>query len=123
LGERIAKHEVDVWLVNTGWTGGAYGIGRRMPIALTRTLLASALSGDLRNAPMRPDCTFGFAIPQSCPEVPSEILNARDTWSDPAAYDQQAARLAQMFVENFATFSDRVPAAVSGAGARVRVMP
>jgi phosphoenolpyruvate carboxykinase (ATP) len=116
LGDRIARHGADVWLVNTGWTAGPYGTGHRMPIAQTRALLTAALSGELRDAPMRVDPTFGFAVPTACPGVPSEILDPRGTWSDPAAYDAQAARLANMFSENFKAFEDQVPTAVQAAG-------
>src|SRR5215213_181272 len=116
LGDRIARHGADVWLVNTGWTAGPYGTGHRMPMAQTRALLTAALSGELRDAPMRADPTFGFAVPTACPGVPSEILDPRGTWSDPAAYDAQAARLANMFSENFKAFEDQVPTAVQAAG-------
>jgi phosphoenolpyruvate carboxykinase (ATP) len=87
-----------------------------MPIAETRALLAAALSGELRDAPMRTDPTFGFGVPTACPGVPSSILDPRGTWADPAAYDAQAARLAGMFAENFTTFSDQVPEGVRAAG-------
>lgn len=116
LGERIAKHEAGVWLVNTGWTGGPYGTGERMPIAETRAMIAAALSGELVAAPMRTDPTFGFAVPAACPGVAAERLDPRTTWEDKAAYDAQAAKLAGMFADNFVAFADQVPAAVRAAG-------
>jgi phosphoenolpyruvate carboxykinase (ATP) len=116
LGERIAKHGADVWLVNTGWTGGPYGAGYRMPIAQTRAMIAAALGGELASVPMRTDPTFGFAVPTECPGVPSEMLDPRNTWEDKAAYDTQAAKLAGMFAENFVACADRVPAEVRAAG-------
>jgi phosphoenolpyruvate carboxykinase (ATP) len=83
LGERIARHNADVWLVNTGWTGGPHGAGYRMPIAHTRAMLTAALNGELRNAPMRTDPTFGFDVPTAVPDVPSDMLDPRATWADP----------------------------------------
>jgi phosphoenolpyruvate carboxykinase (ATP) len=116
LGERIAAHGADVWLVNTGWTGGPYGVGSRMPIAATRAMIAAALNGDLAQVPTRTDPTFGFAVPTACPGVAAELLDPRNTWNDKAAYDAQATKLAGMFAENFVAFADRVPAAVLAAG-------
>ncbi len=116
LGERINQHQADVWLVNTGWTGGPYGTGSRMPIAHTRAMLTAALNGDLKNVPMRTDPTFGFDVPTEAPGVPSDMLDPRATWADPAAYDAQAGRLAGMFAENFKSFEDRVPEDVKAAG-------
>jgi phosphoenolpyruvate carboxykinase (ATP) len=118
LGQRIAQHGADVWLVNTGWTGGPYGTGSRMPIAQTRAMLKAALSGELRNAPMRKDPTFGFDVPTAIANVPAETLDPRATWSDGAAYDEQAKRLAGMFAENFKTFEQQVSDAVRAAGPR-----
>lgn len=116
LGERIATHGADVWLVNTGWTGGPYGTGSRMPIAATRAMIAAALNGELASVAMRIDPTFGIAVPAACPGVSVELLDPRNTWNDKAAYDAQATKLAGMFAENFVTFADRVPAAVLAAG-------
>jgi phosphoenolpyruvate carboxykinase (ATP) len=116
LGDRVARHGAGVWLVNTGWTGGPYGVGHRMPIAQTRAMIAAALGGDLASEPMRTDPAFGFAVPTRCPDVPAEVLDPRNTWSDKAAYDAQAAKLAGMFAENFTVFADEVPAGVRTAG-------
>ncbi len=115
LRELIGKHGVDCWLVNTGWTGGAYGIGKRMPIKATRALLTAALTGDLKNAQFRTDANFGFAVPQSLEGVDSAILDPRSTWADGAAYDAQAKRLVSMFVTNFTKFEDHVDSKVRDA--------
>lgn len=115
LRELIGKHGVDCWLVNTGWTGGAYGIGKRMPIKATRALLTAALTGDLKNAQFRTDANFGFAVPQSLEGVDSAILDPRSTWADGAAYDAQAKKLVSMFVTNFTKFEDHVDSKVRDA--------
>jgi phosphoenolpyruvate carboxykinase (ATP) len=116
LGERIARHRARVWLVNTGWSGGPYGVGSRMPIRFTRAMIRAALAGDLDAVPYETDPVFNVAVPASCPGVPPEILIPRATWTDPAAYDQQAARLAQMFADNFKAFESDVSATVRVAG-------
>jgi phosphoenolpyruvate carboxykinase (ATP) len=108
LRDLIARHQADCWLVNTGWSGGAFGIGRRMPIKATRALLAAALDGTLANVEMRIDPHFRFRVPVSVPGVDSRILNPRDTWSDAEAYDVQAHRLVAMFRENFRKFEAHV---------------
>ncbi len=115
LGERIARHKVNCWLVNTGWTGGAFGIGRRMPIAQTRALLHAALDGSLVSAPMVADANFGLLVPQSCPGVPQELLTPRDTWDDKGAYDMAARDLVGRFQDNFAQYEDYVDADVRAA--------
>ena len=111
----IAQHGVRCWLVNTGWTGGMYGIGSRMPIKATRALLAAALDGSLNDATFRTDANFGFEVPISVPNVDSTILNPRDTWADPAAYDAQAQKLVAMFVSNFDKFITHVDDNVKAA--------
>jgi phosphoenolpyruvate carboxykinase (ATP) len=116
LGKKIAEHQVKVWLVNTGWTGGPYGTGRRMPIAHTRAMLQAALSGALDESAMTLDPNFCLAVPAACPGVPAEVLDPRRTWADPQAYDAQARRLAGMFAENFKTFEKDVPDPVRAAG-------
>ena len=108
----IAQHQADCWLVNTGWTGGAFGTGHRMPIKATRALLAAALDGTLAHVEMRVDPHFRFRVPVSVPGVESRILNPRDTWSDQAAYDAQARKLVAMFRENFKKFEAHVAADV-----------
>ncbi len=106
LGERLEHHGAAAWLVNTGWTGGPYGEGERMPIGATRAMLHAALSGRLDNVAFRTDPVFGFQIPTSAPGVDTKLLDPRSTWRDPAAFDAQAAKLAQMFVDNFVQFED-----------------
>ncbi len=108
LKERIAKGGVDCWLVNTGWTGGQYGVGNRMPIKVTRALLNAALDGSLKSAEFRTDPYFGFQVPVAVPGVDSGILDPRSTWSDKAAYDATAAKLVGQFVDNFAQFEAHV---------------
>ncbi len=112
LGERIDAHDVQCWLVNTGWTGGPYGVGNRMSIAHTRAMVNAAIEGSLRNAAFRKEPFFGLEIPQSVPNVPSEVLDPRKAWSDPAAYDAQAKKLAGLFAENFKQFAAHASPAV-----------
>ena len=106
LSERIRRYGAQCWLLNTGWTGGPFGVGRRMPIATTRALLTGALNGSLLRARFAPDPVFGFDVPVAVPGIDSALLNPRSTWSDGEAYDRQAARVAQMFVKNFEKFGD-----------------
>tara|TARA_R110000868_G_scaffold92734_1_gene257178 strand:- start:8026 stop:9651 length:1626 start_codon:yes stop_codon:yes gene_type:complete len=115
LRDLIAEHNVDCWLVNTGWTGGAFGTGKRMPIKATRALLNAALDGSLNRATFREDQNFGFMVPLAVDGVDSGILDPRSTWADPAAYDKQAARLVSMFIENFKTFESHVAPYVRAA--------
>jgi phosphoenolpyruvate carboxykinase (ATP) len=119
LGERIARHRANVWLVNTGWTGGPYGEGSRIEIRFTRAMIRAALSGALDTVGYERDPTFNVDIPASCPDVPSQVLTPRRTWASLADYDRQGARLAQMFAENFKTFEGEVAAGVRAAGPRV----
>jgi len=116
LRDLIAKHGVTCWLVNTGWTGGKYGTGSRMPIKVTRALLNAALSGELRNQPMRVDPNFGFEVPTRLDGVDPAILHPRETWDDKAAYDAQARALIEMFTDNFEKFSTHVDDDVLAAG-------
>jgi phosphoenolpyruvate carboxykinase (ATP) len=118
LGERLDRHDVPVWLVNTGWSGGPYGTGERMNIVHTRQLVRAALNGALEGVSTRTDPLFGFEVPTACPDVPNEILWPRDTWNDPEAYDRTARRLAEMFVENFQRFEDGVSEEIKAAGPR-----
>ncbi len=115
LQDLIAKHNVDCWLVNTGWTGGEYGTGSRMPIKETRALLTAALDGSLKSADFRKDVNFGFMVPESVPGVDTAILNPRGTWADQEAYDVQARKLVGMFTDNFAQFEAHVGDDVRGA--------
>lgn len=115
LKEKIAKHEVDCWLVNTGWTGGVHGVGSRMPIKATRALLTAALDGSLANAPTYTDPNFGFEVPTVCEGVPAEILNPRNTWADKEAYDEKAKHLVGLFIDNFSKFEEYVDEKVKAA--------
>ena len=120
LGDLINKTGVDCWLVNTGWTGGAFGTGERMPIHATRALLNAALDGSLSKAAFRKDENFGFEVPVEVPGVDPAILDPRATWADTAAYDAQAAKLAAMFAKNFGKFTDQVSADVRAAAPKVK---
>ena len=119
LAERLDGHRVGAWLVNTGWTGGPYGVGERMDIDHTRSMVRAALSGALDDVATVTDPIFGVEVPTSCPDVPAEFLQPRATWADPDAYDRQAKALAHMFAENFAAYADGVSEAVRAAGPRV----
>jgi phosphoenolpyruvate carboxykinase (ATP) len=126
LRKLIARHGVTCWLVNTGWTGGAYGTGERMPIKATRALLSAALDGSLARAEFRTDAHFGFDVPVRVPGADDavldpKILDPRATWADKAAYDRQAKRLVGMFVDNFSKFEEHVDAAVKGAAPRLGI--
>ena len=116
----IARHDADCWLVNTGWTGGEYGVGRRMPIEATRALLNAALEGRLKNAAMRRDPNFGFQVPLELDGVDSAILNPRETWADRSAYDAQARKLVDMFIGNFEKFESHVDPDVRDAAPAIR---
>ena len=119
LKERIAKGGVDCWLVNTGWTGGKYGTGKRMPIKATRALLNAALDGSLKNVEFRKDPNFGFDVPVAVPGVDSAILDPRSTWADKEDYDRTAAKLVDLFIENFAEFAAHVDEGVRQSGPKV----
>jgi len=119
LGERIARHGTQCWLVNTGWTGGPYGEGHRMKLAHTRAMVRAALEGRLEGVPTREDPVFGLRIPEAVPDVPAQVLDPRATWADPARYDAQARKLAAMFRENFTRFADQVSEEVRRAGPRL----
>lgn len=115
LRDKITQHGSQVWLVNTGWSGGPYGVGSRMKIKHTRAMLRAALNGELNNVEFVKDSFFNLSIPTECPHVPSEVLNPRNTWADTAAYDKQAAHLVHLFEENFAQFADSVAENVRNA--------
>ncbi len=119
LADRLDRHRIPVWLVNTGWTGGPYGTGERMPIDHTRNMVRAALGGLLEGVSYETDPVFGVAVPLGVPDVPSDVLRPRDTWADPAAYDRKAAELARMFAENFGQYADAVSEAVRVAGPRI----
>ena len=119
LGAKIAKHGVQCWLVNTGWTGGGFGVGQRMRLSHTRGMVRAALAGKLDKVANVTEPVFGLSVPQHVPGVPDEVLLPRQTWSDAAAYDAMAAKLAGLFKNNFVQFQDQVPAAVREAGPRI----
>ena len=121
LGERIARHKATCWLVNTGWSGGAYGVGSRMKIAHTRALVKAALSGNLKSAPTRKESFFGLMVPESCGEVPAEVLNPRNTWSDKGSYDETARGLTKRFETNFKKYESYVGNEVKAAGIHAAV--
>jgi len=118
LGEKMALHKANCWLVNTGWSGGGYGSGERMKIAYTRAMVTAALDGRLAETVMVADPNFGVLVPSSCPDVPSDVLNPRMTWADAAAYDVQANDLRQRFEANFKQFENAVDDGVNAAAIR-----
>jgi phosphoenolpyruvate carboxykinase (ATP) len=123
LGEKIAKHHVDCWLVNTGWTGGAYGIGRRMEIAHTRAMIRAILEGQLNNTATWEDPVFGLHIPEKIDGVPEKVLNPRNTWKNPEAYDKKARELAAQFVDNFKEYENSVSKEILAASPRPNPAP
>jgi phosphoenolpyruvate carboxykinase (ATP) len=116
LGQLIDEHGARTWLVNTGWTGGPYGVGERMKLAYTRRMITALLNGELDDVETTPDPLFGLQIPATVPGVPDEVLQPRETWGDPASYDEQAEKLVAMFRDNFVKYADDVPARVRDAG-------
>jgi phosphoenolpyruvate carboxykinase (ATP) len=118
LGERITRFGAKCWLVNTGWSGGAYGVGKRMAIAHTRGLLRAALDGRLAAAPMRKDPNFGFLVPESCADIPADVLDPRQTWSNKKAYDETARDLTRRFERNFTEFEPFVGSEIKEAAIR-----
>ena len=119
VGRKIAEHAVQCWLVNTGWTGGAYGTGHRMRLSHTRAMVRAALDGQLDGVATVREPLFGLEVPRHVPgSVPSEILVPRNTWADPAAYDATAAKLAALFRKNFEQFAAQASPAVRDAGPR-----
>ena len=119
LGEKLDAHGADVWLVNTGWTGGPFGEGQRMPIQATRTMLRAALSGELDDVELRTDDLFGFEVPVRVPGVDPKLLDPRSTWRDPNLYDRKARELAALFVDNFAKRFSDIGESIRAAGPRV----
>jgi phosphoenolpyruvate carboxykinase (ATP) len=119
LAEKIALHKTQVWLVNTGWSGGPYGVGQRMKISHTRAMVTAILEGSLAHVPTEPDPIFGLHLPVSCPGVPPDVLHPRKTWADEDAYDAKARELAHKFVENFKPFEGKVDAQIVASGPRV----
>ncbi len=115
LGKKMQENNVNVWMINTGWTGGPYGTGSRMKLKYTRAMITAALEGKLKDAEFDTDPIFGVAIPKECPDVPSEVLHPRNTWTDKNAYDEKAKYLAGLFVKNFAKYADGVTAEILAA--------
>ena len=118
LGERLRRHSAQCWLVNTGWTGGPFGVGQRMSLPHTRAMVNAVLDGRLARVEFVQERSFGFYVPTSCPDVPHEILNPRNVWKDPSGYDLQAAMLAGKFRENFTKFD--VPDEIRNAGPKAQ---
>ncbi|HAP00354.1 MAG TPA: phosphoenolpyruvate carboxykinase (ATP) [Bacteroidetes bacterium] len=121
LGERMKKHEANVWLINTGWTGGAYGVGHRMKLSYTRAMITAALNGELNNVNYETHPVFGISYPTSCANVPAEVLNPRNTWNDKNAYDDKANDLAKQFVKNFEKFAATASAETLNAAPKLAV--
>lgn len=119
FGEKMERHQVNVWLVNTGWTGGPFGIGSRMKLAYSRAMIAAALEGNLDSVEYLPHEIFGILVPQNCPGVPSEILNPKSTWQDPVAYDLKAKELAYGFIQNFEKYEDFAGEAIMAGAPRL----
>ena len=116
LGKKIAEQGVQVWLINTGWTGGPYGVGERFKIAHSRAVIRAAIEGELDDVAYVTDPVFGFDVPVECPGIPAELLSPRGTWSDQAAYDEKASALAGLFRENFEEFVELAGAELAAAG-------
>jgi len=122
LGEKLnANPNVNVWLINTGWSGGPYGVGNRMKLAYTRAMITAALEGELNDVGYTNHPIFGMAMPNTCPNVPSELLHPRNTWSDSNAYDAQCDKLAHLFNDNFAKFADGTTAEINEAAPKASV--
>jgi phosphoenolpyruvate carboxykinase (ATP) len=116
LGEKMKRHGVRVWLLNTGWTGGPYGVGKRIKLGFTRAMVTAALSGELDKIQTWTDPIFGLAVPKRIAGVPDALLHPRETWQSPADYDAQASHLADLFAENFKKYESGVGDAVKAAG-------
>ncbi|MBA1147620.1 phosphoenolpyruvate carboxykinase (ATP) [Ectothiorhodospiraceae bacterium WFHF3C12] len=119
LAEKLRENDVKVWLVNTGWTGGPYGVGKRMSIAHTRSIIDAIHDGSLERAETRPDPIFGLGVPQECPNVPSEVLNPVNTWNDKAAFEETAMKLARLFHDNFKAYEDQASEEIRAAAPKV----
>jgi phosphoenolpyruvate carboxykinase (ATP) len=119
LGKKMKEHKVNVWMVNTGWSGGSYGVGSRMKLAYTRAMISAALEGKLDQVDYQPHPVFGVLMPASCPGVPAEILNPRSTWQDPAAYDSKSKDLAQQFIRNFEKYAACVSPEILAAAPKI----
>jgi phosphoenolpyruvate carboxykinase (ATP) len=116
LSEKIRKHKANVWLVNTGWSGGSHGVGSRVKLRYTRAMIDAIYSGALADTPTKRDKTFGFEVITKCPDVPSTILDPRKSWEDKEKYDETARKLGDLFKANFAKYESGVSDAVRAAG-------
>lgn len=119
LGEKLEQHDTNVFLINTGWSGGAYGVGKRMKLSYTRAMVTAAIEGQLANVPYELDPIFNVYIPTECPNVSSDLLKPRNVWQDAQAYDEKARELAGLFVKNFIRFGDDVPVEIKEAGPNI----
>ncbi|MCA9671700.1 MAG: phosphoenolpyruvate carboxykinase (ATP), partial [Myxococcales bacterium] len=119
LAAKLQKHDAQAWLINTGWSGGAYGVGKRMKLSYTRAIVDAIHSGELKSAPTETDPVFGLEVPKSCPGVPAEILIPRNTWTDKAKYEETAKKLAALFGKNFKAYEGGVSDEVKAAGPKL----
>ena len=119
LRQKIEKYGVKCWLVNTGWVGGAYGVGKRISIKYTRAILDAVLTGKLDKANYKKDPVFGFDVPTKCPDVPDDLLDPSSSWSDKKEHDTKYRQLAQKFIDNFKNFADQTPREVIEAGPKI----
>lgn len=119
LGKKMTEHNVNVWMVNTGWSGGPYGVGHRMKLAYTRAMITAALNGELDKVQYERHPVFGMMMPKSCPNVPDDILNPRNTWDDKTAYDEKAKDLAQQFIKNFEKYASGVSEEILAAAPKI----
>jgi phosphoenolpyruvate carboxykinase (ATP) len=119
LGNKMQEHKVNTWLVNTGWTGGPFGVGHRMKLDYTRAMITAALENRFDEVEFENHPVFGFAIPKTCPQVPAEILNPRNTWCDKNGYDEKAKYLAGLFLKNFEKYTGGVNKEVLAAAPKI----
>jgi phosphoenolpyruvate carboxykinase (ATP) len=119
LGEKMESSKVNVWLINTGWTGGPYGTGNRMKLSYTRAMITAALNGDLENVEYQTHKVFGVQMPVDCPNVPSNVLNPKNTWENKSDYDKKANHLAEEFNQNFEQYQDKAKKEILEAAPKV----
>jgi phosphoenolpyruvate carboxykinase (ATP) len=119
LGKKMKEHEVNVWMINTGWSGGPYGIGHRMKLPYTRAMITAALEGKLDQVEFEAHPVFGMLMPTSCPDVPAEILNPRNTWADKDSYDSKAKALGAEFINNFKKYASGVSEEILAAAPKI----
>ena len=119
LGKKMKENDVKIWLINTGWSGGSYGVGSRMKLSYTRAMITAALEGKLDNVQYEAHPIFGILMPATCPNTPEEILNPKNTWADKAAYDATAKKLAQQFIDNFKKYESGVTEEILAAAPKI----